>query len=306
MPVTLPLPNGIRSSPLSMAESVDQFRSVGSSRRAIEQQRAAAVRVPSPTMRPTRVDVINAATSVTASEVRACVRALQTQIERDFAPVWGLNADLRCVAPNGRPRAGAWQLVLLPSRSADCGYHELTNEGNPLGKVFLEEASKCRSGWTSTASHELLELLANPATTFGVMVEDRARGQRVYNYEVCDACQDDRFTYKIDGVPVSDFVYPAWFEPWREEGSARFDHRRKLSGPFEVPEGCYAEFFDVRRQVWLANWGGKVAPRLNVYGVNDRGGSRLVLRTKRRGEWDRSEPKTPGSKFARTRSGHRK
>ncbi len=240
-------------------------------------------------MRRVHVDVINATTRVSAAEIRRCVRALRKQVHRDFAPVWGITADLHYTARGAKPHRGAWQLVLLDQRSQDDGYHELTKEGLPLGRVFIEEASKCSSGWTSTASHELLELLMNPETTLGVLVEDESLGQRLYSYEVCDACQDDRFTYEIDGVPVSDFVHPAWFEPWREARSARFDQAHKLTRPFQVPTGCYAEFFDTRRRKWLANWGGKVTPRLNVYGVNDRGGSRLSLRTKARRDWVASE-----------------
>jgi hypothetical protein len=204
-----------------------------------------------------------------------------------------MTADLGYVPPGRKPSKGAWQLVLLDDRSIDCGYHDLTDEGLPLGKVFVKEASACPSGWTSTASHELLELLANPDTTFGVMVEDRSAGQRVYSYEVCDACQDDRFTYEIDGQAMSDFVYPAWFEPWHAARSTRFDHAGHLRRPFEVPRGCYASFFDVAKKAWLDNAGGKETPRLNVYGVNDRdrGGSRRTLRGKPRGEWEKSRPR---------------
>ena len=56
-----------------------------------------------------------------------------------------------------------------------------------------------------------------------------------------------------------------------------------------VPKGCYAEFFDTRLAKWMANWGGKVTPRLNVYGVKCRGGSRLGLRTTGRANWVKSE-----------------
>jgi hypothetical protein len=250
-------------------------------------------------MRRHRVDVVNATTLVTPKEIRRCIRALEKQLERDFAPVWGVTADLAYVGRKAKPRKGAWQLVLLDSRDVDCGYHDLTVEGLPLGKVFIREASKCSSGWTSTASHELLELLMNPATTFGVMVEDRDQGMRVYSYEVCDPCQDDRFTYKVRGVPMSDFVYPAWYEPWHPPGKkTRFDHRRKLRRPFQVPRACYATFYDARRKVWLDNAGGQETPRLNVLGVNDRvkdrGGSRRLLSAKPRSAWRVSEANESG------------
>jgi hypothetical protein len=142
----------------------------------------------------------------------------------------------------------------------------------------------------------------NPATTFGVMVEDRDQGMRVYAYEVCDPCQDDRFTYRVRGVPMSDFVYPAWYEPWHPPGKkTRFDHRGELRRPFQVPRACYAMFYDARRKAWIDNAGGKETPRLNVLGVGDRvedavkdrGGSRRLLLSKPRRAWKKSAPPSP-------------
>jgi hypothetical protein len=226
-----------------------------------------------------RVDVVNASTSLSDKDARRGVAALATQVKRDFAPVWNVNAEIHFVPRGARARRGAWQLVLLDQRNADEGYHELTREGMPLGKVFLREAMKTSAGWTTTASHELLELLVDPGTILGAFVEDRTLGPRVYAYEVCDPVQDDRFAYEIGGVLVSDFVYPAWFEPWQKRGSVRFDHAEKLRLPFQVPRGCYAMFYDVRKRVWRDNWGGNVTPHLTVpEGTSDRGGSRRALR----------------------------
>ncbi len=267
--------------------------------------------------RRSEIDVVNASTLVPAQDARRAVRSLKVQVREHFAPVWGTTADVRFVGRADAVRAarpGAWQLVLLDARNASYGYHDLTRDGLPLGKVFLREALKTKTGWTVTASHELLELLVDPDTTFGVLVEDRTLGPRFYSYEVCDPVQDDRFAYAIDGVPVSDFVYPAWFEPWhparragRGRGGSRqrFDHAGKLRSPFEVPRGCYAMFYDVRKRVWRDNWGGNVTPHLTVpQGAHDRlegrecrrtigtptdrGGSRHALHGSPRLEWRKS------------------
>ena len=53
----------------------------------------------------------------------------------------------------------------------------------------------------------------------------------LYAYEVCDACEADQFGYDIDGVLVSDFVFPSWFESFWSAGAhasiskTRFTHR---------------------------------------------------------------------------------
>ena len=47
-----------------------------------------------------QIAVINASTVLNDAEVQAAVPALQTQVHRDFAPPWGIDADLMFV-PKG-------------------------------------------------------------------------------------------------------------------------------------------------------------------------------------------------------------
>src|SRR5512135_775495 len=111
-----------------------------------------------------QIAVINASTAVSDDEVRTAAAALQIQVRRDFAPAWGIDADLTVVPRGETPEAGAWWLVILDtSDSAGAlGYHDLTPEGLPLAKVFAQSALKLGFQWTITASHELLEMLADP------------------------------------------------------------------------------------------------------------------------------------------------
>jgi hypothetical protein len=266
-------------------------------------------------MRRVRVDVIMNGSLLPLPEVRRVTRALQKQVKRDFAPIWNVVAEVRFVGTRHNARPGAWQLVLLDEADREVdGYHELTREGLPLGRVYLRSAMSGGSAWSLTASHELLELLANPEATLGVLVWSKSGGGRIYSQEVCDPCQDDRFGYRIDGVVVSDFVHPAWFEPWRKPRSTRFDHAKKLTRPFEVPEACYATYYDARRRKWVDADGGQHTPHLEpMYGYGrartrtrartlgdasstrsrkkppSRGGSRKLLRQVPRPQWRKSD-----------------
>jgi hypothetical protein len=239
---------------------------------------------------PPSVAVINTSTILSDKEARRGLSGIIAQVKKHFAPVWNVKPEIHFVGRGKRAERGTWQLVLLDERNADDGYHQLTRDGLPLGKVFLRQAMKTPSGWTTTASHELLELLVDPGTILGSFVEHRSLGPRVYAYEICDPVQDDRFAYEIEGVAVSDFVYPSWFEPWRARRSVRFDYAGKLSVPFEVPRDCYAMFYDVRKRLWRDNWGGRVTPHLTVpEGTSDRGGSRRALRGSPRLKWKKSD-----------------
>jgi hypothetical protein len=202
------------------------------------------------------IALVNRSTSVSDKALRQFARAMAVQLKRDFLPAWGRGAKLHCIGRKQTPRAGIWQVVFVDDRNSAEGYHELTSGGFPLGRIFVREANEWPSGWTGTASHEILELLMDPDTTFGVLVEDESKGPRVYSLEVCDPVQADRFSYAIDGVALSNFVTPAWFQPWQRRSRSVhpvFDHARKLRAPFQVPAGGYAMFYDVRRRLWLDN-----------------------------------------------------
>ena len=60
-----------------------------------------------------KIAVINASTVLTDQEIQAALPALQTQVHRDFAPAWGIDADLNLVPKGQKPAPGAWWLVIL-------------------------------------------------------------------------------------------------------------------------------------------------------------------------------------------------
>jgi hypothetical protein len=59
---------------------------------------------------------------------------------------------------------------------------------------------------------------------------------RVYALEVCDAVEADALAYEIDGVLVSDFITPSWFEPAQAD---RMDFKRRISRPLQLASGGY-------------------------------------------------------------------
>jgi hypothetical protein len=113
----------------------------------------------------------------------------------------------------------------------------MTSSGTPLGKVFAKLDIESGSSWTATLSHELLEMLADPWINWCAVGAD----SRIYALEVCDAVEDDALGYKIDGVLVSDFITPAWFEPTESDC---IDFKRHLSKQLELARGGYISIFD--------------------------------------------------------------
>jgi hypothetical protein len=194
-----------------------------------------------------QIAVINESTVLADTAVTPAIGALQKQVTNDFRPIWGVDAELTIIPKNTQPPTGSWWLVILDDsdQANALGYHDLTTEGLPIGKVFAASDLKADTSWTVTASHELLEMLADPNINLTVFVQNNNTAGTLYAYEVCDAVEDDSLGYQIDGTLVSDFVYPSWFESFRTEGSTQFDKQNKLQNPFQLLAGGYIGIFNV-------------------------------------------------------------
>jgi len=134
-----------------------------------------------------------------------------------------------------------------------------------------------------TASHELLEMLADPDINLTVFVQSSASRGTLYAYEVCDACEADEFGYRIGNTLVSDFVYPAWFETFLKPSSTQFDYGKHLQKPLALLPGGYIGVFDVTRGT---GWHQLTAAEGPVhYSMRPHVGSRRERRRTSRDEW---------------------
>src|SRR5580693_2865799 len=194
-----------------------------------------------------QISVINESTLLTDAEVSPVISALQQQVTNDFRPIWGIDAELTMVPQGAQPPNGSWWLVLLDDsdQAGALGYHDLTPDGLPIGKAFAASDLKAGTSWSVTTSHELLEMLADPNINLTILVQNANTTGTLFAYEVCDACEDDSFGYQINNVLVSDFVYPAWFETFRAQGSTQFDHMNQIQNPLQLLAGGYIGVFSV-------------------------------------------------------------
>ena len=76
------------------------------------------------------------------------------------------------------------------------------------------------------ASHELAEMLVDP----GINLWCAGPKGRMYAYEVCDAVEEEEFL--VDGIPMCNFVYPAYFDLFRTPKSVQFDHNNDIGPSF--------------------------------------------------------------------------
>lgn len=191
-----------------------------------------------------KVSIINQCSVLTDEQVKPIVDALQVQVHRDFAPEWGIDADLIFVPQHTTPDANTWWLVLLDDSdtAGALGYHELTPTGLPIAKVFAKTDIQYGLKWSVTASHELLEMLSDPDINLTTFVQTSNTTGVLYAYENCDAVEADELGYDINGVVVSDFVLPCYFQMTMP--SQKWDFCGHLKGPIPsmLPGGYLSQF----------------------------------------------------------------
>ena len=174
------------------------------------------------------------------AEVVRAAAALTRQCLEHFALAWGVMASVRAASPNDPPRPTEWRLELrtVPTMQDALGCHDETDDGIPILYVFPALCVADGTTWTSCASHEILEALADPLLRRCIQADDGS----IVDAEVCDRVEAD--TYKIDGVEVSNFNTPACFEPPKKRDGVDYDYLGLSKHPNEVRPGGYMQKFD--------------------------------------------------------------
>jgi len=170
-------------------------------------------------------------------DLEALIAAMQVFVDRYVAPVWATPAKL--VKSKGYLK-GAWAMVFLDNADAPgaLAYHDLTPDGLPQSKVFVKTTLDNHDLVSVSASHELVEMLVDPAINLMTTGPDP---KAVYAYESADPVE--ALSFPVNGIPMSDFVYPSYFEDFHKPGSVVFDHLKKVRKPFQVLAGGYQIVF---------------------------------------------------------------
>jgi hypothetical protein len=158
--------------------------------------------------------------------------ALQACFDQYFLPVWGYPVKLYNTT---KAKASDWQLVYFDNadQAGALGYHELTKDGQPVSKIFVETTLKDNELVSVTACHELFEMVIDPVANLWAEAADGTE----YAYEMCDPVEED--TFNVDGIAMSNFLHPSWFEPFKHPAGTKYDHLGRLTKPFSMTKGGY-------------------------------------------------------------------
>src|SRR5207302_7571086 len=128
-----------------------------------------------------------------------------------------------------------WQFVYFDDAdtAGALGYHDLTQNGQPISKIFVKTTLADKQLVSVTAAHELFEMIIDPIANLWAEAADGTE----YAYEMSDAVEED--TFPVDGVAMSNFLHPSWFEPFKHPPGTKFDHLGRLTKPFSMTKGGY-------------------------------------------------------------------
>ncbi len=191
------------------------------------------------------VALVSETPKIELGELAAVAAAVQKQVTRDFAPIWDVPANVSAFASLEEVPLDYWPVLIKDEldRAEAAGYHE-DDLGQPCALVRWTE------DWSVTASHETLEMLADPwgrhliASRCPRHPHDRVK----FLVEVCDPCSDA--SYKVNGISVSDFYTPRYFDPVPTP-SVRYSYLGAITEPRQILKGGYLTWHDHAERKWF-------------------------------------------------------
>jgi hypothetical protein len=194
-----------------------------------------------------QVGLTDTTRSIDKGLLQSAAAAINIQVMRDLPQFWDIHATVRYLLDPKAIPVGVWPVFLKSKLPPDEGGVHLDNKNQPYALVAATADS---SEWTIDASHEILEMLVDPSgnrlqTSRSIEivkdgVEDAA-GEFEYVVEVCDPCEADQYAYSIQGITVSDFITPHFYDPVVTAGT-RYSFGGNTTRPRELLPGGYISF----------------------------------------------------------------
>lgn len=196
------------------------------------------------------IALVSLTKQISLSELSLTAAALQKQVTIDLGPIWNIQATVSPFFDIQAPPDDYWLMTIVDEDKIDDaddeGYHWSKDTHSPFAIIKYDEF------WQLTCSHELCEMLVDPyglQTTAGDAIGDN-EGRVNYLVEVCDPCQHHEFSYKIDGIPVSDFYTPNYFDSF-QNNNVRYSCTGSITRPREILKNGYLTWQDFITNRWL-------------------------------------------------------
>ena len=200
---------------------------------------------------PVHVSIVAHKVDLNIGDLTRVAAGISQQVHRDFGPIWNSHASVDAFARLEDVPLDSWPVIIVPVVKDAAGVHE-DRHGQPFALVQIEE------DWSLTASHETLEMLADPfgrrlragSTLAQAVTLGAPKGRVRYLLEICDPSEAAEFSYHAHGVLVSDFYTPSFFDPVKTSGK-RYSFTGAIDSPLKVLNGGYISWHDLASGHWM-------------------------------------------------------
>jgi len=202
-----------------------------------------------------QVGLVDTTGQIDVDLVHSAALALNLQVTRDLPQFWPMTATVMYLPNANKVPAGVWPVQLVKTLPPEEGGVHSDKHKQPYSQVI---ATPSDSTWTIDASHEILEMLVDPwgnrmqssvaIEVVGNKIQDGA-GQFEYLVEACDPCEDNSYAYTINGIAVSDFITPHFYDPVTTTGT-RYSFTGAVKAPRQILPGGYISWVNTVQDEW--------------------------------------------------------
>jgi hypothetical protein len=199
-------------------------------------------------MSGTNIVIIDQTKEIDTGLLSSAAVALNIQVTQHLPKYWsGINANVSSAPSIGALPANSWPVFLVKSLPPGEGGFHMDKHNQPYAKVI---ASPADASWTIDASHEIIEMLVDPngnrmQTSQAIAIHGDgvvdADGTFDYLVEACDPCEADNFAYDIQGIEVSDFITPDFYDAGVRTGT-QYSYMGHVTRPRQLLKGGYISY----------------------------------------------------------------
>jgi hypothetical protein len=209
------------------------------------------------------IGLVSESSKVGFPELCKIAAAVGKQVQRDFYPIWGRDAVVSAFASTADIPSDYWPVKIQDDigQPEASGFHTDAN-GQPY--------ALCEAGpdVSTTVSHETLEMLADPFGNRLIAGQSpvAAQGRVRFLCEVCDPSEAQSYT--VNGVQVSDFYCPEFFDPVAST-TGRYSYLNKILAPRTILPGGYLSWMTDDGKWWQQTWFDASASEPSIGGPYD-------------------------------------
>jgi len=224
----------------------------------------------------TQVMLVDHTHSIDPTLLQNVAVALNTQVTQHLTKYWsGINANVSYAPEVSALPITAWPVALVAKLPPGEGGYHLDKKNQPFARVI---ATPEDDSWTIDASHEIIEMLVDPygnrlQSSQAIAIQGKdvvdAPGQFSYLVEACDPCEANGYAYEINGIAVSDFITPNFYDAAIRPATV-YSYMGNVTHPRQLLPGGYISYVKEDGSWEQILWVDPAqAPTYNELGVGD-------------------------------------